>query len=161
MTEEDSEAADTLPECDVCGTWMISTMTTRKEDGGYYDKNSEDVAVVVRLLDPRDRRRAGGLAGKHSQSRGYSNTQWVSLPVSHHISLNRPGLQIDPLACNCLEGHERPAHGLMRGKVKREERKKRVMLMTEIKKDAFFKKKKNIRLRERKGVNACHLLGIY
>lgn len=58
----------------------------------------------------------------------------MSLPVSQHISLNRSGLQIDPLACNCLEGRGRAADGLMRGKggkVKREERKNTAMLMTE------------------------------
>lgn len=100
-------------------------------EDGYYDENSDGVAVVVPLLDPRDGRQAGGLAD--SESRGNSSSQWVSLPVSQHICLNRPGLQIEPLACNCLEGRGRPADGLMRGKgrkVKREERKNSEALMT-------------------------------
>lgn len=106
------------------------------EDDGYYDENCDDVMVVVRLLDPRDGIQAGGRAGRQadSESWGNSSSQWVSLPVSQHISLNRPGLQIDPLACNCLEGRGRPADDLMRGtggKVRREEWKNRVMLTTE------------------------------
>lgn len=115
---------------------------SEEEDDGYYDENSGDVAVVVQLLDPRDGRQAGARAGRQadSESWGKSSSQWVSLPVSQHISLNRPGLQIDSLACNCLEGQGRPADVLMRGtggEVKREERKNRAMLMTERKKGAF------------------------
>lgn len=79
-------------------------------------------------------RRAGRQAG--SESTGNSSSQWVSLPVSQPISLNRPGLQIEPLACNCLEGQERPADGLMSGKEgKVKEKKNRAILMKERKKE--------------------------
>lgn len=114
-----------------------------EEDDGYYDKNSADVEVVVRLQDPRDGRRAGRRAGRQADRASWGNysSQWVSLPVSQHTSFNRTGLQTEPLACNCMEGQGRPVYSLIRGKegeAKKEE-KSRAMLTTEINIGRFYK----------------------
>lgn len=87
-----------------------------------------DVEHVVRLLDPRDGRQAGRRLGRQADRGSWGNysSQWVSLPVSQHTSLNRTGLQTEPLACNCMEGQVRRVDSLIRGKegkVKKEEKR--------------------------------------
>lgn len=72
------------------------------------------MAVVVPLLGLRDGRHAGGQEKQTASPGGAQALSRVSLPVSQHISLNRPGLQIDPPAPNCLEGQDRPESGLIR-----------------------------------------------
>lgn len=63
------------------------------------------------------RQTVGCQPGKQTvRARGNFSSQWGPLPVTQYISLNRPGLRIEPLACNCLEGQGRPAVSLMGGK---------------------------------------------
>ncbi len=121
-----------------------------EKDNGCYDENSNNVVVAVQLLDLRDGRQVGVL-GRQADcwSLRNSSSQKVSLPVSQRISLNRPGLQIDPVTCNCLKGQGRPVDSLMREKVKREERKNRAMRMTGREKLIF---KRHQLARKEKGV---------
>lgn len=88
-----------------------------EKDDGYYDEASVDVELVVWLLDPRDGRQAGRQAGRQVDRGSWGNysSQWVSLPVSQHTSLDRTGLQTEPVECNCMEGQGRPVYTLIRG----------------------------------------------
>lgn len=62
-----------------------------EEEDGYCDENSVDVALVVETSAPKGwetGRQVGWQAGRQADSGswGNSSSQWVSLPVSQHIS---------------------------------------------------------------------------
>lgn len=109
-----------------------------EEDNDYdYFDESNDVAVVVWLLELRDGRQVGGQVGwqADSESWGNSSSRLASLAVSQHISLSRSRLQIDPLACNCLVVRGRTADSLMSGRVERDKGKNKAMVLMERKEE--------------------------